>query len=250
MELNAPEVTVDKSLSILLNFISRLPIILSQPLLSSSSSSSGAVSKNNNPSSTHSSRSSLEGSKYIDYFNGGNNNDIHSNNSNHNHNHNHNHNRNHSQDNRDSNGSLFIDQNSSPSQPSYPFVEFQLCLHVENPGLIVGYVDKQVPSTKALEISFPSIDIHTLYQYDYGKPQNLLPTISISIPTIILAPSVLDFVGVLMSGKKNADMSAKDSLNSMNSVRGGKMEEKPSGMLSPGFYVEKESTVVENDQCR
>ena len=74
--------------------------------------------------------------------------------------------------------------------------------------------------------------------------------ISVSIPTIILAPSVLDLIGVLMSGKGNADTSTKDSASSVNSVRRGTVEEKSQGTLSPGFYVEKEASIIENDQCR
>ena len=131
------------------------------------------------------------------------------------------------------------------AHPAFSFMEFQLRVHVEKPGTIIGYVDRQTPATKALEVAFPAIDINMLYQNEFGKDHSLIPTIAINIPTVTLAPPILDLIGVLISSKTNNEMGMKEEVKS---TRGNKVEEKVQGMGSASFYEEEQTETISMNQ--
>lgn len=133
-----------------------------------------------------------------------------------------------------------------PPPPAFSFMEFQLRVHVEQPGIIIGYVDRQIPATKALEVAFPAIDVNMLYQNEFGKDHSLIPTVAINIPTVTLAPPILDLIGVLISSKTSGEMGMKEDVKP---THGNKVEEKAQGVITAPFYEEEETETISMNQC-
>lgn len=133
--------------------------------------------------------------------------------------------------------------NVSTKLPLFPLTEFECVIRVQDPGMIVVYVDQFQPSTKAAEVTFPSMNMNLLYRADYDKENWLVMSLGVEFSAISFAPLFLDFLSAVMTTR-----SASDQIPVEETRSDVKMEEKGTVQTSPSFYEDDDYAITDKNK--
>lgn len=128
--------------------------------------------------------------------------------------------------------------------PLYPLVDFEVVLAVEDPGMILAYVDTFVVSSKAAEIGFPRVTANLIHRFEYNKENWLMATLGVEFATATMSVAVLDLLSTILGAHEVAS-----SVKEADKVeRVMKMEERGSMQETPSFYEENDYSAVEKNK--
>ena len=113
-------------------------------------------------------------------------------------------------------------------------------MRVQDPGIIVVFVDKFQPSSKAAEVSFPSMNMDCLYRADYDKDNWLVMSLGIEFSAVSFSALFLDFLSAVMTSDQMAVENTRPDM---------KMEERPTVQTSPSFYEEDDYVPPDGNKC-
>ena len=137
-----------------------------------------------------------------------------------------------------------VEFNGSTKPPLFPLIEFECVVRVQDPGIIVVFVDKFQPSSKAAEVSVPSMNMDCLYRADYDKDNWLVMSLGIEFSAVSFSALFLDFLSAVMTTHNSSDQMAVE-----NTRPDMKMEERPTVQTSPSFYEEDDYVPPDGNKC-
>lgn len=128
--------------------------------------------------------------------------------------------------------------------PLFPLIDFEVVLGVEDPGMILAYVDTFMASSKAAEIGFPRITVNLIYQFEYNKENWLMATLGVECATATVSVAMLDLLSTIL-GAHEVTSCVKETDKVDNVL---KIEERGSMQETPSFYEENDYSAVEKNK--
>lgn len=135
-----------------------------------------------------------------------------------------------------------VEFGSSTKLPLFPLIEFECVVRVQDPGVIIVYVDKFQPSSKAAEVSFPSMFMDLLYRADFDKDNWLVMSLGVEFSAVSFSAFFLDFLNAVMIHGLN------DQTTMENTRSDVKMEERQTVQTS-SFYEEDDYIPPDRNEC-
>ena len=136
-----------------------------------------------------------------------------------------------------------VEFNGSTKPPLFPLIEFECVVRVQDPGIIVVFVDKFQSSSKAAEVSFPSMNMDCLYRADFDKDNWLVMSLGVEFSAVSFSALFLDFLSAVMTTHSSSDQMAVESTRA-----DVKMEDRPTIQTS-SFYEDDDYVPPDRNKC-